>query len=767
MSSKYSKLIMMFVMFWSACVVYAEDLSSSIAADAVYQLGIGLVSGSDANLVQAKRAMILFNTALTLDRRADYVPPEMIKLAWQYPQSDFSAAVKAALDKYLGLGRTADVDVCLKAVKYLLEKLPSREERQQFLQDLIDKYGKTNPFLASELATQLGLLIAETADTSASQQYFLYAFSANNYNRLAFNTLVETAAAGRQGISYASYLQSLRLAVRLNPLDIESAYNFAKLAESAGVYTAAAAAYRYCIQADNYINPSEHYAAEYYRPWALNCMNTRNYRVCNAVLQKVRALGVYDVMVEAIAAMSAKQGGDVKESQAILNGINTRAASILSGKAQASASQFQDYAWFYAFVQDSNSDALTWATKAYDADNDSVSAQAFLAYALVLNGQKDLAVPMLEKIGTSSQTAAIAKAMVFEADGKDSNAVELLKLAVQSSPGTFEAQKAKELLKRFGSEYISPVDSAALETVILNEYGQSVFSEFMPPEKMLTASLKTSGNAFSYGTPLDVQLSIMNNYTEPLVICPDCVFKGNIRVDVRISGDLTAKFENYIVRTVRPSYEIKPGSALFVPLKLSEGQLRTLFDGHPQANLNVEITVYLDPRTGPDGHITSLFGTDPVKVIVKRRNLELDTLYLQQRFDALKSGKQGQKIKSVQLFAGLLAEQQSLANMKNRYKFLYCEPGLLTSALSKCLLEDDWVLKVQTMAALQDVNPDYRLIEAISSQLDYKDWPVRLVSVFTLAQKQGSSFQPVVQWVNSNDSNQLVRDMTAELMVGK
>ncbi len=767
MSNKYSKLIMIFIVATTAGMTSAQNLASPLAAEAFYQSGCQLCSNPNADLVQAKQAMILFNAALMLDRRADNVPPEIINLAGRYPQSDFSSTVQVALDKYLEIGHNADLDISLKAVQYLIEKLGSREERQKFLADLVDKYGKTNPFFASELATQLAFLVAETADTDTAQKYLMYAFSANNYNRLAFNTLVDTAQQAKQGISYASYLQSLRLAVRTNPLDLESAYNFARLAESVGLYTSAAAGYQYCIQANSYLNPSEQYAAEYYRPWALNCMNTRNYRACNTVLQKVRGFGVYDVMIEAITASSARQSGDVKESQAIFNSINSRAAGILAGKTTATAAQLQDYAWFYAFVQDSNSDALTWATKAYDADNNSVSTQAFLAYALVVNGQKDLAVPMLQKIGNTSQVAAIAKAMIFDANGNDSNAVELLKLAVQSSPGTFETQKAKALLKKLGSEYVSPVDSGAIETVLLNEYGQSVFSDFMPPDNMLTVSLKTAGNAFSYGTPLDMQLSIVNTYTEPMVVCPDAVFKGNIRVDIRVSGDLTEKYENYIVRTVRPSYEIKPGGALFVPLKLSEGRLGSLLDGHPQANLNMEITVYLDPQTAADGSVKSIFGTDPIKVIVKRRSLGLDTLYLQQRFDALRSGKQGQKIKSVQLFAGMLAEQQSLANMKNRYKFLYCEPGLLTSALAKCLLEDDWVLKVHTMAALQDVDLDYRLIDSISSQLDYKDWPVRLMSVFTLAGKQGNNFQEVVKWVNSNDSNQFVKDMAAELIADK
>ena len=101
--------------------------------------------------------------------------------------------------------------------------------------------------------------------------------------------------------------------------------------------------------------------------------------------------------------------------------------------------------------------------------------------------------------------------------------------------------------------------------------------------------------------------------------------------------------------------------------------------------------------------------------------------------------------------------------MSNRYRFLYCEPGLLTSALSRCLNEDDWVLKVEAMASLQNIRLDYRLIESISAQLDYKDWPVRLLSLFILSDKQGENFLPVLEWVNKNENDPLVKEMAAAL----
>ncbi|OHB52674.1 MAG: hypothetical protein A2Y12_03180 [Planctomycetes bacterium GWF2_42_9] len=766
MNGKITALII-FIISFTASISVAADLTSLLAAEAFYQSGYQLYTAPNAGIKEANEAMILFNAALLLDSRADYVPPEMINLAWQFPQGDYSELIKVALEKYLNIGRTADLDVALKGVKYLLEKLESREDRQIFLQTLLDKYGKTNEFFASEVATQMGFLCSETADVNNAQKYFFYAFSTNLYNRSAFNALAQYSTTDKQVLSATAYLQSFRLAVRVNPLDIDSAYDFSRLAESLGLFSAASAGYRYCIQANNYLNPASSYPAEYYRPLALNSMNTRNYRQSSTVLQQVRGYGVFDVMVEAVSAAAAKQSGDTKEADAIFSTIKSNAQKILAGQLAANAAQLQDYAWFYSFVEDSNADALTWATKAYDADHNSVTAQAFLAYALVQNGQSDLAKPMLSKIGTTTQTAAIAQAVIYDINENDSDAIALLKSAIESSPATFEAYKAKEMLKKLGSEYVAPVDSVALETVLANEYGQNYFSEFMPPEKMVTVALKTSSTAFSYGTPLDTQLSIQNNSSEPLLISPDSIIKGGIRVDVRLSGDLKGRFDNYILKTIRPSYVIKPGSALFVPLKLAEGKLKPILDGHPQANLNMEVTVYLDPQVAKNGNVQNIFGSEPVKLIIKRRKLELDTLYLQQRFDALKGGKQGQRIKSVQLFAGLLAEQQNLATMTERYKFLYCEPGLLTSAIAKCMNENDWVLKVQAMQAVQNSSLDYRLVDGISLQLDNNNWPVRLMAVYTLAQTQGANFQTVLTWVVSNDTNKLVKAMAAELSTAK
>jgi len=271
------------------------------------------------------------------------------------------------------------------------------------------------------------------------------------------------------------------------------------------------------------------------------------------------------------------------------------------------------------------------------------------------------------------------------------------------------------------------------------------------------------GSTFSYGSEITGNLAVINNYSEPIVVCPDAMIKGNIRIDVQINGDLTEQIPALIVKTVRPSYEIRAGNALFIPLRLDTGRVKHILDCHPQAELNLKYTVYLDPRITADGWVKDTLIIKPVQVILKRRKLKLNTRYLQQRFDAIKRGHQGQKTKSAQLFAGLLAEQQKCRQTGPAYQFMYAEPELLSSAIARCLSEDDWVLKVQTMAAMLKLKLDYRLTEAVSEELSNSNWPVRLMAVLTLAGNQDEKFSSVLNWTAKNDPQPIVKELAAIL----
>jgi hypothetical protein len=746
--------------------VKQEQLNSPVAAQTFYDTGYELYASKDADFSSAMQAVIFFNAAISLDSRANYVLGDIINVAWQYPDRNFSEVVELALSQYID--RSTDLEVASKAVGYLLEKLDNREQREQLLQVIAQQMTEKNAMFTSDVLAQLGFLKAETADINEAQNYLMQAFSMNNYNRLAFNKLAELSENSGQPLPDMAYIQSFRYAVRSNPLDFDSAFSFSQYCQALGLYAPASAGYKYCAALSRYLGGKDSVEPALCRPWIISCYNAGQYSQCRDILWQVRNGGVFDVQVEAFAAAAAQKAGDEQTMKTILDAVEARANKILAGELKASAVEAIDYAWFFSFVVDSNpDDMLTWATKAYDGDANSVSAASLFAYALIKNKQFDIAKPLLEKIGTTLPSAGMAKAeLLSQTQSKDSNSViKILKGVVASAPGSFEAQKAAAKLKALGSEYISPINVEAFNTALTNDFGQNFFSPFVEPEKMIKFEFKVQGSAFSYGSEIKGNLVVVNNYTEPMIISSDAMVKGNIRIDARIAGDLNEQIPALITKRIRPSYEIRPGSALFIPVRLDTGRVREIFESYPQAELNLEFIAYLDPQISPDGKISNLLKTPPARIVLKRRKLDLNTQYLQQKFDAIRKGHQGQKVQSAQLFAGLLTEQQKLRQSGTPYKFMYAEPELLSSALARCLVEDDWVLKIQTMAATQRMKLDYRITEAISEDLQNPHWPVRLMAVFILAKNQ-QNFMPVLAWTQQNDPHPLVRQMASILAGG-
>ena len=745
--------------------VVQEQLNSPVAAGTFYDTGYELYASKDATFSSAMQAVIFLNAAIELDSRANYVLGDIINIAWQYPDKNFSEVVKLALSQYID--RSTDLEIASKAVGYLLERLDNREQREQLLAVIAQQMKDKNVMFTSDVLAQLGFLKAETADVNDAQMYLMQAFAMNKYNRLAFSKLAELADSGGQSLPDIVYLQNFRYAVRSNPLDIDSAFSFSQYCQALGLFTPASAGYKYCAELAKYAGGKDSIEPKLCRPWILSSYNAGQYNQCRDILWQVRNGGGFDVQVEAFAAAAATMAGDGQTTKAIFDAIEARGNKILAGELKVSTSEIIDYARFYAFAVGTPNpdDMLTWATKAYDSDANSADAASLFAYALIKNKQLDIARPMLEKIENSLPSTGMAKAELLIESQDSNSAVAILKGVIASAPGSFEAQRAAAKLKQLGSEYISPVNVDAFNSALAGDFGQKFFSPFIEPEKMIKFEFKVQGTAFSYGSEIKGNLVVVNNSAEPMLVSSDAMVKGNIRIDARIAGDLNEQIPALITKKVRPSYEIRPGSALFIPIRLDTGRVREILESYPQAELNLEFVAYLDPQMSADGKITNLLKTPPARIVLKRRKLDLNTQYLQQRLDAIKKGHQGQKAQSAQLFAGLLTEQQKLRQDGTKYKFMYAESELLSSALARCLVENDWVLKIQTMAAMQRMKLDYRITETISEDLRNQYWPVRLMAVFVLAKNQ-RNFAPVLAWTQQNDPHPLVRQMASILAGG-
>ena len=772
---KKSRFFLLFSLFLLFCSfpVPAQQISDSdrlfspSVSQKFYETAYELANSDNVTGPTAEQAIIFLTAAMNLDSTTSYVLPDIIRIGSRYPDRDYSELIYNSLANYID--KSADLAVARKAIQYLLERLNSREEREQLLEEVLITLGGKNNGLDSQLLTLLGLLKAETSDDPNAAQFFVQAYNKDKYNKLAFSKLAELI--GEQ-IKPATYLEQLRLVLGENPLSLEAALAFAEYAEQLQLYQTASDAYEYCTKLFGYLYPSQPLPDWLYLPWSVTSYNTlRNQYKSLQIAKDIRKSGRFDLFAEAIAGKAAAKIGDPKQAAQLLGNAAYRARKLLmddtspsrpsTAHGQLSSAQL---AWFYCFALTDKNEALGYANKAYSIDPNSMTA-AILAYSLVMNGQNDWAKSIIDNY-TKTAISDLAMAQIQLAKGEKSSAFETLKLVIAKDPGALESERAKEILAANGGDYIPPIDPGIVLTTLKDSFKQAVVPTFLGPEKIISLQLTVRGSKFSYGSKFVGSVAITNNSSEPLVVSDDGLFTGSIRVDADITGDLSKKIPNLVSIKVQPASHIEPGQSLLIPLRLTTGKFRQILLNHPQASLDIEFTAYIDPVTIDAGQIINrLADIKPARVLVNRPGKTLSPKFLQNQLNSISRGRQGQKGKIAQLFAGLLMEQHTMANCPPLYKFMYADwmPALLKSALLHSLNDDAWVVKVNTMAAMLDLPMDYEMIDAVSKNLSDTHWPARLMAVYLLARTRGSNFGKVLDYSAQYDSNQFVRGMAIAL----
>ena len=181
----------------------SERLFSPSVSQRFYEIAYEManpedVTASEVEHLRREQAIVFLTAAMNLDSKANYVHPVLIKLASGYSQPrpserrsqrDYSKLVSGLLADYVD--EKADLEVIRKAISYLLGRLNSREEQEKTLEEMLRNLGSKNKVLGSELATALGLLMAEKPDLEAAQFYLMQAYNSSKYNNLAFAKLTE------------------------------------------------------------------------------------------------------------------------------------------------------------------------------------------------------------------------------------------------------------------------------------------------------------------------------------------------------------------------------------------------------------------------------------------------------------------------------------------------------------------------------------------------------------------------------------------------
>jgi hypothetical protein len=764
-------------------MAHTGQLFSSSISQKFYEIAYELANSEDAEARQLKQAIVFLTAAMNLDNTFKEVHPLLIKLACRDSEQDHSQLVYDLLIDYVD--ESADVEIAKRAVEYLLSRLNAREQREKLLEQMLGALGGKNNVLASELATMLGLLKTQKEDLETAEFYFIQAYQSNRYNKLPFVKLAEIKP---ERIGPAIYLERLRLELRENPSNINAAFDFAQNAEQLQLYDTAAAAYEYCADLFSYLYPSEDFPPRIYLPWAISSYNSeRNLSKCLQIAQRIQQEGRFDLRIEAIAGKAVTKMGKGQVATQIFQSAEKKAQQLLKQTSKENKNHSEtlhisdsqqitnnQLAWFYCFALPLPDEALDWANKANITEPNSPDTIAILAYALTMNNQMEWAKPIINN-HQRNQIADLAMARIQMAEGQNDSAIQTLNNAIAKDPGSLAAERAKDILAELGVNYIPPVDPDAVLNVLKNVFGPDpggLIPVFTTPERVISAQLDIKGDEFAYGSEFKGSVELKNNSQEPLVISDDALFKGNIRIDAEISGDLNIKIAKLVSEKIRTTLLIDPGRSILIPVRLFTGELRETLIGYPQASLNIEFTLYLDPVVNKQGKVTNrLTYLKPAGARIKRPGIKLTGKYIRSRFNLISNGSIGQKIKTARLFTGLLNEQYAMLNRKPLYRFLYADwmEPLLRSALlhESGLLRNpnngDWVVKVYTMAEMVSLPLDYELISAVAKNLDNTNWPVRMMAVYLLSKTTNNGFDKVLDWTMKNDSNKLVRDIALAL----
>ena len=756
-----------------------DRLLSPALAQRLHDIAYEICKKDTASDAEIEQAIVLLRAAAELNSNTGDIVPTLLELVCRTTRVDHSMLARELLVRYVD--QDADLEVAGKAVGYLLERTNSREDREKTLTELLMILGAKNNIFASELLTVLGLLMAEKPDNDAAKFYLTQAYKANMYNRVAFWKYAELLP---EDVSPESYLGQYRLALSEDPSSIDAAMGMGQQAEQIGLYDIAASSYQYCADLFRHLCPSESLPAKIYIPWAISCYNTDdNLPKCIEILNSVRQDGRFNILLESLAGKAAAKLGDGERATEIFGDAEAQAQELLSrgpalnnGKAapdsdrpqQVTAKQF---AWFYCFALPNPEKSLDWANKAYALEPNSPSSASILAYSLMANGQTEWAKPLIEKI-EPSQISELVQAQIQIAENKKDAAKEALIAAISRDPGSLAAEHARGVLDELGGKYIPAADPDVVLSILQKVFGKSFVPVFTPPEQMLSVQFNIRGNEFTYGSEFGAVVVVLNDSSKTFIVSGDGLFRGNIRIDAEVSGDLNTKIPDLISIKVRSNYFVEPGQSILIPVKLVTGKLRQLLLTFPQASVDIEFTLYIDPVVTPSGQVGNrLAMIEPTTLLVRRPNTELSSKYLRNRFNLISKGQEAQKIKTAQLFIGLLMEQYAMSNRKPPYKFMYADwmPNMFKNALvheSGLLRNPDkaeWAVKVHTMAEMLFLPMDYDVVQAVSDNLDDSSWPVRMMAMYLLAKTQEGMFDKVLDSAATYDPDPRVREMAGAL----
>lgn len=718
------------------------------------------------DILRTEQALTFLAAAASLDTTVGEIAEKMLDMAADssYDGPDYSANLEVALDRYLN--DRSDLEVAFNALRYMLDHLNSRMDREVLLEKLFQKYASVNTAFASELATQRALLAVEKTDMQTALNFLSAAYQLNPYNQLAFSTLRELSEDQEIPLPVSAPILQTRRILEMNPYYLDAAVQYADMLRQFQMYDSASNAYEYVSQLYQFLYPDQSLPDDIVEGWLFSCYRgDRLQTKCLGLTESYRNPERFNLVLEAIAGKTLIKLGQSDKGTHLLESAAQKAEQLVSKKSSPELVYPEYLAWFFSFVLEQPEKSLAWSNQAIVEDPNRQGVEAIFAYSLALNGQIDLARQYADPLKETDQIAALTMAIVQLSEDDTQAGLDALRAVVEMSPDSFIAEKAIGLLEEQGSDYIASDSLGTVREDLEKEFGSRMVPTFMPPADRYSVKLLFNGSDFLYGADFSGRLVIENTSDEVLVISDEGLLQGHIRVDAVLEGSLNVRIPNVLSMRFRPSKPILPGHHLSVSLDLNRGRLQRLLMTYPQADIQVHFTAYLDPVISrSDKSEDEMKSGQTVHAQIHRRKVALSRSFLLQRLDALSKGQPGQKYRAASLFTGLFAEQTAVKLSGADYEYIRVEPVMLTDSIRKMLVDNDWKIRIHTLSCLLSLSiPVDGFVREVSDNINHDKWPVRLMAMSLLAKAQPETFQKVLDWAAKNDPYDLNRRMAVAL----
>ncbi|NLH15221.1 MAG: hypothetical protein GX455_01450 [Phycisphaerae bacterium] len=794
-----------------------QDLSSQQVAAQLARMAYERYRAADASANQTAQAWILYRAALSLNPRIA-IEEDLIRVATSIPDQDLSSAVQWAYHAYAS-NPALDMEVAQRAVRYQLDRLQDpdswirryairlaktneiidRDLRERLIIKLLEIAQTRNAVLTADLTIQGAQIIREKSNFPAVAQLAVSAQASdpyqlgviplilqdpevyNSYMRIQMERVLtpqKRQLVKQNDVLYKvalekyeilSFLRFRRLALLVDPMDPEAAAMFARFAENQRLYDLAAAGYEYSAALGEYGSVQDPDRDK--TLMQIHYRNPTDREICLQIAERIRRSGRFDPMVEGLAAKAADHLGRPEQARAILDQTQQRIEQLLAEDPNSDAIRPPILATYYAFVDPNPEKALASANIARQRFPQVPQIRSLFGYALSMSADPNLARDYVQDLTDQDSIAALTVAKLALAGNDKKTAIPHLLQAVEIDSSLLAVEQAVQILTDLGQappSTLAPEDRKILE----DEFSQALAPSFIPPAKRFAVKFSVGGNStsMSYGREIKIYLSIQNLSSDPILFRDYGLFKGRLRIDAFVRGDLTRDIPRLIETRILPFSPIAPGKSMLIPLQIDTGSLARLIWTHPQANLEIELVGYLDPVPGEADGVRNPFpDVPPARITLKRTGLPLSRAILMERLDSVSKGQTAQKIQAAREMAGLWMEQLENSRSGIPYRYYQIDPVVYLDALRLCLGNEDWVVVTTTLSVLDAMSDPvpYEMVQIVSPLLHNPNWPVRMMAMNLLSRSGPGQFQKVLDWIAASDTHPLVKDLAKTMGVQK